>query len=535
MKLSFVQKLWLPLGLSLSCLAWLSLHNAYDTREVRLEERKAGLAHATEIAFTVVKGYAALAASGAMPETEAKSRALEAVRNIRYGQNGYFTVFNSAPKILTHATKPEMIGKEVGDYKDLNGVYLYNESLVITKNGERGYSTYAFSKPGETKPTPKIAYNARYAPWDWSFQTGMYFDDLDAAFRASLYSSLALLAGLGAVLSLIVVLINRSVVHSIKNVTACAEALANGNLSLRVDASSDDEIGLLSKSVNDAAAQLASIVHGVKQASSSISTATRQLADGNADLSRRAEQQTSSLQQTASSIGQLTSTVSQNADNARQANDLAADASGLTVTGTAVVTRMVATIEEIRKGSVQISDITALIEGIAFQTNILALNAAVEAARAGEQGRGFAVVASEVRDLARRSSVAAKEIKTVIDSSVVLVHDGSSQAAQVGNTMGEIMQSIQRVSSIVGEIASASDEQRRGIEQVNAAVTQMDQLTQQNAALVEESAHAAHALNDEAGRLDRAVSVFQLGESAMPATSAAPATPATPATPAMLN
>ncbi len=516
MKLSFLQKLWLPLGLSLTCLAGLSLQSSYQAREIRLEERKAGLVQATEIALTVVKGFETLAASHAMDEAEAKTRALEAVKNIRFGQSGYFTVLNSTPKILTHATKPEMIGKEVGDFKDPNGVYLYNDAVAITKSGGRGFSTYAFSKPGEATPTPKIAYNAKFEPWDWTFMTGMYFDDLDAAFRSSLYRSLAILVGLGLVLSFIVVLINRSVVASIKNVTACAVGLANGNLSMRVEAASDDEIGLLSKSVNDAAAQLTSIVHGVKQASTSISSATRQLADGNADLSRRAEKQTSSLQQTASSIGQLTSTVSQNADNARQANDLAADASGLTVTGTAVVTRMVATIEEIRKGSVQISDITALIEGIAFQTNILALNAAVEAARAGEQGRGFAVVASEVRDLARRSSVAAKEIKTVIDSSVVLVHDGSSQAAQVGNTMGEIMQSIQRVSSIVGEIASASDEQRRGIEQVNAAVTQMDQLTQQNAALVEESASAAHALDDEAGRLNRAISVFQLGEAASP-------------------
>ena len=248
----------------------------------------------------------------------------------------------------------------------------------------------------------------------------------------------------------------------------------------------------------------------VHASTESVTTSTREIAAGNLDLSARTEEQAASLEETASSMTQLTETVKQNADNARQANVLTADATVTACTGNDVVQAMVVTIERINGSSNKIAEITGVIEGIAFQTNILALNAAVEAARAGEQGRGFAVVASEVRSLAQRSASAAKEIKELIASSVSAIRNGSQHAAEVSIAMGDIKSAIARVSQIVGEIAGASEEQSRGIEQINVAVSQMDRMTQQNAALVEQAAAAAQSLDHQTSNLKNAVSAFKL-------------------------
>jgi methyl-accepting chemotaxis protein len=256
---------------------------------------------------------------------------------------------------------------------------------------------------------------------------------------------------------------------------------------------------------------LTRIVTQVRTGTDTIGTASQEIAAGNQDLSARTEQQASSLEETAASMEELTSAVKQNADNARQANALAQAASGVAGRGGDVIRQVVGTMGEINAASRQIADIIGVIDGIAFQTNILALNAAVEAARAGEQGRGFAVVATEVRNLAQRSAAAAKEIKTLIGNSVQRVDAGGRLVEQAGATMQEIVTSVQRVTDIMGEISSASVEQTSGIEQVNVAVTQMDQVTQQNAALVEEAAAAAEAMREQAQNLADAVAVFRTG------------------------
>jgi methyl-accepting chemotaxis protein len=253
------------------------------------------------------------------------------------------------------------------------------------------------------------------------------------------------------------------------------------------------------------------IVVQVRTGTDTIASASNQIATGNLDLSSRTEQQAASLEETASSMEELTSTVRQNADNARQADKLAQSASDVAGKGGAVVSEVVDTMGSINESSRKIVDIISVIDGIAFQTNILALNAAVEAARAGEQGRGFAVVASEVRSLAQRSAGAAKEIKTLIGDSVEKVDAGSKLVEQAGATMAEIVESIRRVTDIMGEITAATGEQAAGIEQINQAITQMDDVTQQNAALVEEAAAAAKALQDQAGGLSQLVSVFKVG------------------------
>ncbi|WP_307727719.1 methyl-accepting chemotaxis protein [Massilia sp. MS-15] len=288
-----------------------------------------------------------------------------------------------------------------------------------------------------------------------------------------------------------------------------ASRIAAGELSIDVALRQGDRTSLLfaMKTMRDS---LARIVGEVRNGTDAIASASRQIASGNLDLSSRTEEQASSLEETASSMEELTSTVQQNADNARQANGLATTASQVAERGGAVVAQVVDTMASINDSSKKIVDIIGVIDGIAFQTNILALNAAVEAARAGEQGRGFAVVASEVRTLAQRSAAAAKEIKLLIDDSVSKVDAGARLVDHAGATMTEIVDSVRRVTDIMGEISSASVEQTSGIEQINVAVSQMDQVTQQNASLVEEAAAAAESLQDQASKLVQLVSVFKL-------------------------
>ena len=290
---------------------------------------------------------------------------------------------------------------------------------------------------------------------------------------------------------------------------AVAERVARGDLSVEVGVRSGDTSSLMAN-LAKMQASLVQVVANVRQNSESVATASAQIAQGNQDLSSRTEQQASALQQTAATMEELGTTVRHNADSARQANQLAQSASSVAAEGGQVVGKVVTTMQGITDSSRKIGDIIGVIDGIAFQTNILALNAAVEAARAGEQGRGFAVVASEVRSLAQRSAEAAKEIKTLIGRSVEQVEQGTLLVDQAGKTMGDIVGSIQRVSDIVAEITSASAEQSTGVQQVGEAVTAMDQATQQNAALVEESAAAAESLRSQAQQLVQAVAVFKL-------------------------
>ncbi len=305
-------------------------------------------------------------------------------------------------------------------------------------------------------------------------------------------------------------LIIRSITRPLREAVTVADAVANGDLTQRIEVTSRDEVGLLLQALKDMNDSLSGIVGEVRDTTESINTASREIAQGNSDLSQRTEQQAANLEETASSMEELTSTVKQNTENAKHANQLAANASDIAVKGGKVVGDVVQTMASISTSSKKIVDIISVIEGIAFQTNILALNAAVEAARAGEQGRGFAVVAAEVRNLAQRSAAAAKEIKTLIDDSVNKVDAGSKQVDQAGETMNEIVTAVKRVTDIMAEIAAASNEQSTGIEEVNRAITQMDDVTQQNAALVEEAAAAAESMQGQSEVLMRAVSIFKL-------------------------
>jgi len=313
---------------------------------------------------------------------------------------------------------------------------------------------------------------------------------------------------LGALLAFTV---TRSIVRPVQLGRQAAESIADGDLTHPIATTRSDETGQLLQALATMQSRLATIVGNVRHSAEGVATASAEIASGNNDLSARTEQQASALEETAASMEELGSTVRQNADNARQANQLAMSASTVAIQGGQVVAEVVDTMKGINDSSRKIADIISVIDGIAFQTNILALNAAVEAARAGEQGRGFAVVAGEVRSLAQRSAEAAKEIKGLIGTSVERVERGSALVDRAGATMSEVVASIRRVTDIMGEISAASSEQSSGVGQVGEAITQMDQATQQNAALVEQSAAAADSLKTQAGQLVEAVAVFRLG------------------------
>jgi methyl-accepting chemotaxis protein-1 (serine sensor receptor) len=310
------------------------------------------------------------------------------------------------------------------------------------------------------------------------------------------------------------VLITRAITRPIGKAVDVARTVASGDLGARIEVTSNDETGRLLAALRDMNERLTETVTRVRSGSASIAGATREIAQGNADLSSRTEEQAASLEQTAASMEELTETVRQNTDNARHATELARNAANVAQEGSGTVGRVVETMQGISASSAKIAEITGIIEGIAFQTNILALNAAVEAARAGEQGRGFAVVASEVRALAQRSSGAAKEIKALIDTSGQQVATGAELAGEAGHAMASVTQAVAQVMAIVEEIATASSEQGRGIEQVNQAIVQIDQVTQHNASLVSEAASASRSLEEQGRELNDLVSVFRLpGES----------------------
>jgi methyl-accepting chemotaxis protein len=524
-KLSFRQKLWLPLIISLVALTLISVFNAYQAREIRIEERKNNLVSVSTMAVNLAKQYDDLAKSGALTKEEAQKQAVDRFRALRYDKDGYFTITNSSNVVVLHPIKSEFIGKDQSGFKDAQGNAVYVGLTNAARDPKGGFTNYVWPHVGGTEQVPKMAYALRYEPWDWVFSTGAYMDDINAAFMTSLYQTGGLLLAVGALLVVLGTFANRGLLRTLGGDPAYAADVANriagGDLTIEISTKPEDRDSLL-YAMGRMRGALVQTIGRIKGASETIGTATREIASGNLDLSSRTEQQASSLEETASAMEELMSTVTQNADNAHQANQLAASASDVAVRGGDVVSRVVDTMGSINASSRKIVDIIGVIDGIAFQTNILALNAAVEAARAGEQGRGFAVVAGEVRALAQRSAAAAKEIKALIDDSVARVQSGNTLVAQAGSTMNETVEAVRRVAHIVEDIASASAEQTQGILQIGQAVSEMEQVTQQNAALVEQAAAAAQSLEEQAQNLTQVVSQFRLDVADAAAVAVAP-------------
>ncbi|MYN01671.1 HAMP domain-containing protein [Pseudoduganella sp. DS3] len=363
-------------------------------------------------------------------------------------------------------------------------------------------------------PTKKIDEIVDYIGAQAKKNAGEAVAAADASSRAATLTLMIVLVVTTAIGAALLWWIVQGITRPLDQALDIAKTVAAGDLRCDVEVTTRDEVGELLTALKQMSGNLSDIVSRVRQGTETIASASNEVATGSMDLSTRTEQQASSLEETASSMTELTSTVRQNNENATQARKLADEASNVAVRGGATVSEVVQTMGAINESSRKIVDIIGVIDGIAFQTNILALNAAVEAARAGEQGRGFAVVAGEVRNLAHRSAAAAKEIKELIGDSVERVEAGSRLVGEAGVTMEEVVSSVRRVTSIIGEIAMATGEQSQGIEQISDAISQMDSVTQQNAALVEEAAAAAEALQQQAASLSEAVSVFKVHEPA---------------------
>jgi methyl-accepting chemotaxis protein len=510
-RLSLNQKLWGIVALLWVCLVVVVVTIGAMTRANMIAERKDVLRQQIEISLSLIAHYQKKVADHTLPLAEAKREAVAALRDIRWGadHSGYYGIYDSNAVAILVTSKPELEGKDQSGMVDPNGVHI---ALSVIRNAwptGDGYSTYQWPKPGHDEVVNKIAYSAVVPDWDWRVFTGAYTDDIDDAFVVAALRDLIFISIIGLILTGAMLWLIRTIRKSLggepdEAATLC-KRIAAGDLSKPVELRAGDTSSLL-HAMAQMQAQLTSTVGHIQQAADSITVGANEIAAGNTDLSQRTEEQASALAESASSMEQLTAT----ADNAVQASRLAVDASGTVADGGKVVDEVVQTILSIAESSKKIEQIISVIEGIAFQTNILALNAAVEAARAGEEGRGFAVVASEVRTLAQRSASAAKEIKTLIDASVADVTRGQTLASEAGQSMQAILTSVRRVTDLMGEISSASTEQSTGIEHVGVAIAQMDSVTQQNAALVEQATASAASLAEQAAQLKHSVAVFQL-------------------------
>lgn len=433
------------------------------------------------------------------------------VVSIKPSPNSFAFLLDGSGNIIVHPNKDLNLKPVSAISKDLS-----SQALAAIEQSKKSSTMDFNGRDG-------VLYVTRVAGTDWMLAVVLDYAEATEALSAMLMSSAIVAVVMIALAALVLSVL---IAHSLKRLDAVRDALediasGDADLTRRIDTHGSDELAQIASAFNRFADKISSVLAKIRAASDSVKVGANEIADGNLDLSSRTEEQASSLQETAATMEELTSTVKQNTDNARQANQLATTASDVAIKGGAVVSQVVETMGSINESSGKVVDIIRVIDGIAFQTNILALNAAVEAARAGEQGRGFAVVAGEVRALAQRSAAAAKEIKVLIDDSVEKVEVGTRLVGEAGTTMDEVVGSVKRVTDIMGEILAASEEQKTGIEQVNTAITQMDQVTQQNAALVEEAAAAADSLQEQATSLHDAVGTFKLGEHHAPAALAA--------------
>ncbi|GKS74250.1 cache domain-containing protein [Acidovorax sp. SUPP950] len=486
-------------------------------RQLILQERQTGVRQVVEAAHGIATHFHDLSTQGGLSDDEARKRAAAAIQALRYSGNEYVWINDMHPRMVMHPVRPELNGKDLTDNKDPNGKPLFMEFVRTVQASGAGFVPYLWPKPGSEAPVEKTSYVKGFAPWGWVIGSGVYIDTVNAAIwqRALGFGLVAAL--LGAALLVIGTLISRNLLRQLGGepgyARTIARSISEGDLSVAVETRQGDHSSLLldMQAMRDS---LHRIVQRVRDGTEHIAGASQQIAAGNHDLSARTESQASALEQTAASMEEMTSNVKQNADNARQASVLAQSASDVARQGGTVVDKVVQTMGSIDASSRKVSEITGVIEGIAFQTNILALNAAVEAARAGEQGRGFAVVATEVRSLAQRSSEAAKEIKALISHSAEQVKAGTQLAQEAGTTMQNLVDSVLRVSAVIEDISQASREQTDGIEQINEAISQMDQGTQQNAALVEQATAAAASLQQQANELKQVVAAFHLHRAA---------------------
>jgi len=512
-RLSLSARVWLVIGVAVAGLLALTIMSSLDGRGLLMQARERALGDEVATATSLIDSYRQRAAKGEFNETEAQRQAMQALSALRWNNGtGYVYVFDSNLVMRMHPIMPQRDGNSIRDDHDSTGKYLYREMLAADRQDGHGFTEYMWPMPGAKGDQHKITYTSYYKPWDLHVAAGAYFVDINATFREMLIRRF-IRAGIVALLVLLVVgesmrSIRRSIGGEPSVALAIASRIADGDL--HHEGTTASVPGSLLDALERMRSKLTDVVGEVQHSAQSVTSAAQQIARGNDDLSYRTQEQASSLEETAASMEEMTSTVKQSADNAQHASQLAVAMRVQAERGGDVAARASSAMQDIQQASTQIADIVGLIDEIAFQTNLLALNAAVEAAHAGEHGRGFAVVADEVRNLAQRSARAAKEIKTLISDSVDKVQAGTQLVNESGRALTGIIGSVKKVVDIVDEISAASQEQSSGIEQVNRAVMQMDEVTQQNAALVEEAAAAARAMQEQADRLHAQMGYFRV-------------------------
>jgi methyl-accepting chemotaxis protein len=469
-----------------------------------------------EIAHGLIVWAQAQEAAGTLTREQAQGMAVNAVSKLRYDVKEYFWINDMQPRMVMHPIKPELDGKDLGSVKDPNGFALFNAFVARVREDGKGFVAYQWPKPGSDRAVDKISYVQGFAPWGWVIGSGVYTDDI----RNTMLRELAWMGGVVAVALLVAgylfLSFYRVMDGGLKETRRHLRAMTEGDLTTSPSPWGNDEAAQLMLELRSMQESLRSMVRRVRRSSDDIVGSSNDIANGARDLSARTEQTAANLEESAASMEQIASTVKSTTEHTEEASRVARHSAEVAAQGGSVMRDVVDTMDGIRASSTRIAEIIGTIDGIAFQTNILALNAAVEAARAGEQGRGFAVVATEVRSLAHRSAEAAKEIKTLIGTSVEQVEVGTGIVRRAGVTIDEIVSSSGRVSHLLGEVATAAREQSLGIGQIGQAVHELDQMTQQNAALVEQTAGAASAMRDQAQTLAEEVSRFRIPEGADP-------------------
>ena len=483
---------------------------------VKAQADRAMQAHldATREHVEVVHGIVAWAhaqeQSGALPRDKAQALAMSSIKRLRYSGSEYFWINDMQPRMVMHPTKPELDGKDVGAMKDPNGLALFIAFVDTVKRHGKGFVGYQWPKPGHDQPVDKVSYVMGFEPWGWVVGSGVYVDNVRAEVRQTLLWVGAIVVGATLIAAYFFLAFYKVIDGGLRETRRHMQAITDGDLTTSPSPWGKDEAANLMFELRRMQDALRGMVTGVKASSVAIVASSGEIAGGAHDLSARTEQAAANLEQSAASLEEIGSTVRSTAEHTAEAAGVASRNAALAGEGGAVMGQMVQTMDAIRTSSAKIADIIGVIDGIAFQTNILALNAAVEAARAGEQGRGFAVVAGEVRSLAGRSAEAAREIKALIGGSVDQVELGTTVVRQAEQTMAQIVGESQRVNALLGQVATGSREQSQGMAQIGEAVAELDRMTQQNAALVEQTAAAASSMNDQAQTLAGLVAKFRL-------------------------
>jgi methyl-accepting chemotaxis protein len=492
----------------LAVMAW----QQFSAYEQALQGRMDATRQHVEVAYGWVLWAQAQESSGKLTRDDAQRLALQALEGLRYNKTEYFWVNDMQPRVLMHPIKPELNGKDVSDLKDPNGFALFKAFVTEVQKNGKGFVSYQWPKPGNEHPVDKVSYVMGFKPWGWVIGTGVYTGDLQELAVKKAVSAASIVAAALVLAAYLFLCFYRVMDGGLRETRRHLRAMTEGDLTTTPMPWGADEAAQLMLELRAMQESLRGMVLRVRRSSDEIVHSSSEIAAGALDLSARTEQAAANLEQSAASMEEISSTVKNTAEHTQEASQVARHNAQTATEGGRVMRDVVQTMESIRSSSAQIGEIIGTIDSIAFQTNILALNAAVEAARAGEHGRGFAVVASEVRTLAQRSADAAREIKVLIGRSVDQVQAGTTIVRGAGKTIEEIVASSQRVDHSLGEVTAGAREQALGIGQIGHAVQELDRMTQQNAAMVEETAAAASAMKDQAHTLAEEVARFKLPE-----------------------